>query len=185
MPKYVRSAAPGETYFFTVRAVRRGDDLFVRNVDVLRQAFRKTRQAYAFVIDEIVVLPDVIHTLWTLPEGDADFSRRWRMLKSMFSRAVAGPADTNTLRLRPGEKGLWRRRFWEHQIRDAEDLAAHRHLIFCAPVQAGLVNRPEMWRHSSIHRAIARGTHVPDPSIGAAYRPTAPGRKTPPPYRVA
>ncbi|MEL6808874.1 MAG: transposase [Pseudomonadota bacterium] len=185
MPRYVRSAATGATYFFTARAARRGDDLFVRHVDVLRRAVRKTRRTYPFVIEEIVVLPDVIHTLWTLPEDDGDFSRRWRMLKSLFSRSVDGPAQTGTLRLRPGEKGLWQRRFWEHRIRDAEDLAAHRHMIFCAPVQAGLVNRPEAWPYSSIHRAIAQGNHVPDLRVGTAYRPVIPGRRTPPPYEVA
>lgn len=185
MPRYVRSTDPGQTYFFTARAARRGDDTFTCHIEVLRQAMRKTRSTYPFVIDEIVVLPDVIHTLWTLPDGDADFSRRMRMLKSLFSRAVPAPEDTGALRLRPGEKGLWQRRFWEHRIRDADDLAAHRHMILCAPVQAGLVNRPEFWPYSSIHRAIARGTYVPDPSIGAAYRPPASGRTTRAPYTAA
>lgn len=185
MPRYVRSNLPGHTYFFTLRAARRGDDLFVRRIEALRQATHKTRAAYPFEIDEIVVLPDVIHALWTLPPEDADFSRRIRMLKSLFSRSVPAPADVGALRLRPGEKGLWQRRFWEHAIRDSDDLAAHRHMILCAPVQAGLVNRPEHWPHSSIHRAIARGTYVPDGRVGAAYRPARIGRRTPAPYGIA
>ncbi|MEP1198501.1 REP-associated tyrosine transposase [Tateyamaria sp.] len=185
MARYVQSTAQSDSYFFTARAARSGDDLFIRHIDILRQAFRKTRETRPFIIDEIVVLPDVIHTLWTLPEGDADFSQRWRMLKSLFSRAVDGPKDTCTLRLRPGEKGLWQRRFWEHKIRDADDLAAHRHLIFSAPVQAGLIKRPEAWPYSSIHRAIARGTHVPEPSVGAAHRRAPPERIAPQPNRVA
>jgi REP-associated tyrosine transposase len=145
---------------------------------VLRGAVRKTRAKHPFRIVEIVVLGDAIHTLWRLPEGDGDFSIRWRMLKSLFSRDVAAPEDTGTMRLRPGEKGLWQRRFWEHMIRDSEDLAAHRHMILTAPVQAGLVNRPEDWAHSSVHRAIARGEYVPGGPVGRAYRPIQPGGRT-------
>lgn len=173
MPHYVRSDRPGFTYFFTARAARRGTELFLREIDPLRVAMRKTRARYPFEISEIVVLGDVIHTLWRLPDGDADFSVRWRMLKSLFSRSVAAPEDTGALRLRPGEKGLWQRRFWEHAIRDGDDLTAHRHMIFAAPVQAGLVNRPEDWPHSSVHRAIARGQYAPGRPVGAAYLPLA------------
>ncbi|WP_299725057.1 transposase [uncultured Tateyamaria sp.] len=185
MPRSAPFARPGCTYFITLRAARRGDDLFVREIEALRQATRKTRAACPFTIDEIVVLGDVIHTLWTLPEGDADFSRRIRMLKSVFSRSVPAPADVGTQRLRSGEKGLWQRRFWEHVIRDRDDLAAHRHMILTAPVQAGLVNRPEQWPHSSIHRAIARGTYVPNGRVGVAYRPTLTGRTMRAPYEAA
>ncbi|WP_299699239.1 transposase [uncultured Tateyamaria sp.] len=185
MPRYVRSDCPGSTYFFTARAARRGTDLFLREIDPLRAAMRKTREMYPFSIEEIVVLGDVIHTLWRLPEGDADFSTRWRMLKSLFSRSVDAPQDVGALRLRAGEKGLWQRRFWEHVIRDGDDLAAHRYMIFSAPVQAGLVNRPEDWPHSSIHRAIAQGRYIAGGPVGRAYRPlpTA-GRTARAPYDV-
>lgn len=181
MPRYVRSDRPDVTYFFTTRAARRGTDLFLRQIEALRVATRKTKDRYPFEVTEIVVLGDVIHTLWRLPFRDADFSVRWRMLKGLFSRAVDAPEDVSGQRLRPGEKGLWQRRFWEHAIRDADDLAAHRHIIWTAPVQAGLVNRPEQWPHSSIHRAIARGQFVPGGPVGPAYLPAA-GRTTRAPY---
>ncbi|MBY5932184.1 transposase [Tateyamaria omphalii] len=183
MPRYIRSDSPDLTYFFTVRAARRGTDLFLREIDLLRVAMRKTKDHHPFEISEIVVLGDVIHTLWRLPPGDAGFSIRWRMLKSLFSRSVDAPQDVGEQRLRPGEKGLWQRRFWEHAIRDAEDLAAHRQMIWTAPVQAGWVNRPEEWPHSSIHRAIARGQFAPGGSVGPAYLPL--DRRTPrAPYGV-
>ena len=182
MPRYIRSNRSGHTFFFTVRAARRGSDVLVREIDALRTAMRQTRARYPFEIEDIVVLPDVIHTMWTLPGDDADFSQRWRMLKSQFSRMVERPADTAGLRLRPGEKGVWQRRFWEHAIRDTDDLAAHRHMIFAAPVQAGLVNRPEHWPHSSIHRAIARGSYDVTVPVGAACRPFGVGRTTRAPY---
>ncbi|MEO0402508.1 MAG: transposase [Pseudomonadota bacterium] len=186
MPSYIRSKSPGDTYFFTARGACRGTDLFVRHVDVLRRAVVQTKARYPFVIDDIVVLPDVIHCMWTLPVGDADFSRRWRMLKSQFSRHVDAPHPVDGMRLRPGEKGLWQRRFWEHVIRNPEDMAVHRHMIFSAPVQAGLVNRPEQWPHSSVHRAIARGQYDVNAPVGVAYR-AAPsvGRTARAPYGTA
>lgn len=166
-----RSRHAGGTYFFTARTARRGTDLLLREVEVLRRAMRQTRARYPFEIDEIVVLGDVIHTLWTLPEGDSDYSARWRMLKTLFSRACPAPDVGEGMRMRSGEKGIWQRRFWEHAIADAQDLAAHRQMIFAAPVQAGLVRRPADWPHSSIHRAIARGTYDPATPVGAVCDP--------------
>ncbi|WP_299293424.1 transposase [uncultured Tateyamaria sp.] len=133
------------TFFFTARAAQRGSDVFVREIHALRQAMRQTRNKHPFDIAEIVVLGDVIHTLWDLPAGDTDFAIRWRMLKTLFSRSV--------------EKGVWQRRFWEHEIRDPADLAAHRRMIWAAPVQAGLAKRPEDWPHSSVHRAMSLGQY--------------------------
>lgn len=178
MPRYVRSALPGHTYFFTARAALRGSDVFTEHIDVLRQVMRRTRATHPFEIDEIVVLPDVIHTIWTLPEGDGDFSMRWCMLKSLFSRQIKAPRVAEGMRLRPGETGIWQRRFWDHAIRDAEDLAMHKTMILSAPVQAGFVNRPEHWAYSSVHRGIARGTYAPDPKVGVANRPYVTGRRT-------
>ena len=105
MPRYTRSNRTGGTFFFTVRLADRRTDLLAREVDLLRRVTRQTRDRLPFDIDEIVVLPNVIHTIWTLPDGDADFSTRWRMLKSLFSRGVPTPAATAEMRLRPGEKG--------------------------------------------------------------------------------
>ena len=184
MPRFVRSHSPGSTFFFTVRAASRGTDLFLREIDPLRFATRKTKAKYPFDISEIVVLGDVIHTVWSLPEGDADFSIRWRMLKSLFSRAVHAPDAARTERLRPGEKGIWQRRFWEHAIQDANDLAAHRQMIWTAPVQTGYVTRPEHWPHSSIHRAIAQGQYVASGPAGRAYVPPT-GRTTPTRHNVS
>ena len=184
MPRYRRTRRPGGTYFFTARTARRGDDILVREIEALRTAMRQTRARHPFEIDEIVVLGDVIHTLWTLPEGDSDYSLRWRMLKSLFSRACPAPDVAPGMTLRPGEKGIWQRRFWEHAIRDARDLAAHRHMIFSAPVQAGLVRAPLDWPHSSIHRAVVRGTYDPNVPVGDAFLPAV-GRTTRAPYAGA
>jgi putative transposase len=172
MSNYIRPQQPDCKLFFTVRLQNRNSNLLVHEIERLRAATRQTRQTFPFEIDEIVVLPAVIHTIWTLPSGDTDFSKRWRLLKSHFSRGLPAAEDRNASAIKREEKGIWQRRFWEHHLRDDEDLAAHRHMILTAPVQAGLVARPEHWAHSSIHRAIRLGQFDPQQKVGAFYAPT-------------
>ena len=153
MSRYIRSRRPGATYFFTARLADRNSDLLVREIDRLRHVTRLTMDRYPMRIDAIAVLPSVIHTIWTLPPGDADFSNRWSMLKALFSRGLPAPPYRSPAQIRRGERGIWQRRFWEHCIRDADDLAQHVSMIHASPVQAGLCAHPADWLHSSIHRA--------------------------------
>jgi REP-associated tyrosine transposase len=109
----------------------------------------------------MAVLPDHVHSLWTLPPGDADYSARWRAIKARFSRRLAG--DRVALaRNRRGEYDLWQRRFWEHVIRDDEDFARHVDYIHYNPVKHALVTNPFDWRWSSIHLYARRGIVTPD-----------------------
>ena len=167
MSNYRRLRVPGGTYFFTVRLQDQRSDLLISHIDVLRDATRLTRKRWPFVIDAAVILPNKLHMIWTLPEDDADFSKRWRMIKSAFSRNVPAPAYVPPSHSRRGEKGIWQRRFWEHLIRDDDDLALHMHLIRSAPIHAGLVRKPSDWPYCSLHRAQAGRsvkTIVPVPS---------------------
>lgn len=155
-------------FFFTVRLQDRRSDLLLREVGRLRIATRRALAAHPFRIDDIVVLPNAIHTIWTLPSEDADISRRWGLLKSQFSRGVPAPAHRHPASLRSGDKGIWQRRFWAHRLTDANDVADHRHLIYSAPVQAGLVTDPRHWPHTSLHRALRERTwSVPQQSAAA------------------
>lgn len=160
--------ATGCIFFFTVRLQDRRSDLLVREVGRLRNATRKALATHPFRIDDIVILPNAIHTIWTLPSEDANASRRWGLLKSQFSRGVPAPAHRHPASLRSHDKGIWQRRFWAHQLTDADDIANHRHLIYSAPVQAGLVSDPRHWPHTSLHRALHAGTwSVPEQTVAA------------------
>lgn len=158
---------PGGTYFFTVRLQDQSSDLLISHIDVLRDATRLTRKRWPFAIDAAVILPNKLHMIWTLPEEDADFSKRWRMIKTAFSRNVPPPDYVPPSHSKRGEKGIWQRRFWEHLIRDDDDLALHMHLIRSAPIHAGLVRKPSDWPYCSLHRAAKQPgikTTVPAPS---------------------
>nr|WP_231879545.1 transposase [Methylomonas koyamae] len=122
MRKYIRSHLKGGTYFFTVNlAQRHQNDLLIRYIDELRNACRYTKQSHPMVIEAMVVLPEHLHCIWRLPEGGDDYPMRWRLLKSYFSRQIKKNEFVSDSRLRKNERGVWQRRYWEHQIRDETD----------------------------------------------------------------
>ena len=164
MSHYRRLVVPGGTYFFTVRLDDRASQLLTEQVDLLRSAVRLTQKHWPFLIETAVILPDHLHMIWALPAKDPDFSKRWRMIKSTFSRHVEGPVEVSPSKARRCEKGIWQRRFWEHLIRDEADFEAHRAYALAAPVQAGLVARPQDWALSSVHRDLRRGVELPERS---------------------
>ncbi|MBB1499422.1 transposase [Paracoccus sp. MC1862] len=153
MPRYLRPRLPGVPIFFTVALAQRGSSLLLEEVEQLRQAVRVTRAERPFAIEAWVVLPDHLHCIWRLPEGDTDYPARWRLIKARFSRAV--PMGTRRdSHIARRERGVWQRRFWDHHIRDEADLAAHLRYCWFNPVKHGLVQRVEDWPFSSVHREI-------------------------------
>ena len=161
MVNYRRARIPGASYFFTVTLRDRRSCLLTENVDALREAIRAVKRQSPFRIDAVVVLPDHLHTLWTLPEGDENFSGRWRAIKARFTRLLLKRGIGLERNLR-GEYALWQRRFWEHVIRDDSDFARHADYIHYNPVKHGLVRQPIEWRWSSVHRYIRLGLLAPD-----------------------
>src|SRR6266404_3383339 len=88
MLRYVRAKFKGSVFFFTVVFGERPSDLLVNEIDRLRQICRTVQQRRPFETIAVCVLPDHIHAVWALPEGDADFSTRWSLIKSGFSRGL-------------------------------------------------------------------------------------------------
>ena len=128
----------------------------------LRMAFHREKAKHSFDIDAIVILPDHIHTIWTLPSGDVDYSGRWGRIKRYFS---VGCVDVDNAlsqsRLQKREKAVWQRRFWEHTIRDEEDWRRHMDYIHYNPVKHGLVASPGQWPYSSFGRYVKKGWYEP------------------------
>lgn len=161
MPNYIRPRVTGARVFFTVALADRGSNLLVREVERLRAAVRVTRAERPFGIDAWVVLPDHLHAVWTLPEGDRDFAIRWSAIKARFSAGLqAGRLRQSHVARR--EKGIWQRRFWERHLRNEADHEAHVRYCWLNPVKHGLVELAVDWPHSSIHRDIARGRVEPE-----------------------
>ena len=170
MPSYRRAIVPGGTFFFTVVSWQRRPVLC--NPDIratLRAAITTVRKTHPFTVNAWVLLPDHLHCVWTLPDGDADFAVRWAMIKRFVTRRIAAPGNGarsapygGDSRLKRHEGGLWQRRFWEHCIRDQRDLERCRDYLHWNPVKHGHVTRVVDWPYSTFHRWVNDGVYPVD-----------------------
>jgi putative transposase len=173
MAEYRRYFVPGGTYFFTVVTQGRSPILCTGLArDLLRRALACTRARWPFQVDAVVLLPDHWHTIWTLPQGDSDFPRRWAFLKKQFTRewlAAGGVEEAISERRQARQRrGVWQPRFWEHLIRDEADFERHLDYIHFNPVKHQLAACPRDWPYSSFQRWVQLGQYAPDWACGTA-----------------
>lgn len=162
MPDYRRNRVLGGTYFFTVNLLERRSKLLIEHIDVLRKVVKAVQKRKPFHIDAWVVLPDHMHCVWTLPEGDADYSTRWKAIKTAFSRAMPKKERLSAVRVAKGERGIWQRRYWEHTIRGDKDYAAHVDYVHINPLKHGLVKQVKDWPYSTFHKLVEQGIYTQD-----------------------
>jgi len=172
MTRYRRNFIEGGTFFFTLVTANRFP-LFrdPGRIHLLRDVFANVRARWPMHIDAIVILPDHLHAIWTLPKRDSDYSVRWRLIKQEFSRRIQSTASRSSSRESRRERTVWQRRFWEHTIRCHEDLIRHMDYIHYNPAKHGYVDKPRDWPWSSLHREIKRGTY--EPTWGEGEEPLA------------
>lgn len=150
MSNYHRNRVPGGTYFFTVNLNDRRDTLLVDHIGTLQAAFREVWRARPFKQHAIVVLPEHIHCIWQLPEGNSEYAMRWSHIKSAFSRRLPTNELRTMSRYAKRERGIWQRRYWEHQIRDEVDYLAHVDYIHNNPVKHGYVTDTADWPYCRV-----------------------------------
>jgi putative transposase len=164
MPNYRRLYVPGGTYFFTVVTASRRPILATDlGRQCLHEALAKVRSQVPFNIVAIVLLPEHLHCVWTLPPGDDDFSSRWADAKAEFTKRflAGGGAEVpiSASRQKKGERGIWQRRFWEHLVRSEDELKRCVDYIHINPLRHGLVNRVRDWPWSTFHRFATEGEY--------------------------
>ena len=162
MTNYRRNFIAGASFFFTVNLADRRQNVLTERIDLLRAAFKDVRSRHPFMIEAIVVLPEHLHSIWTLPEGDADFALRWRQIKAAFARQVPLGETVSSSRANKGERGIWQRRYWEHTLRDEQDFMRHSDYIHFNPVKHGHVKRVKDWPYSSFDRMVRLGLYPED-----------------------
>lgn len=167
MANYRRNFVPGGTYFFTVVTHQRRPiltDSFAQQC--LRQAIQDVRKRHSFNLDAIVLMPDHLHSIWTLPSGDADYPMRWRRIKEIYTRNYLSTgmqeAEISTSRQCQGDRGVWQRRYYEHTVRDEKDLQRCIDYLHLNPVKHKLVSCVRDWPWSSFHRYVKMGEYSND-----------------------
>ncbi len=159
MPNYRRYFEKGGLYFFTITLQDRQKNWLIKYIHEFKLAYRETLQHYPFETIAICILPDHLHLIMQLPENDDNFSRRIQVLKSNFSKRL--PKECygafNLSRKKRGELGIWQRRFWEHHIRDENDLEKCIEYIYYNPVKHNYVTNVKDWAFSSFHRDVKLG----------------------------
>lgn len=161
-----RRAKGGSAYFFTVVTYGRQPILCLDDsIKALREAIREAKEERPFEVKAWVLLPDHLHCVWELPEGQLDYSVRWALIKKGFTKRIKGQIETplpNLSRIKHREAAVWQRRFWEHQIRDEADLRRHCDYIHYNPVKHGLADSPKDWKYSTFHRDVKEGLYPED-----------------------
>ena len=162
---HYRRALTGTTYFFTVVTHQRRPILCDDAVrTALREGMQRVRTRLPFDLDAIVLMPDHLHCIWTLPDGDTNFSLRWSQIKYHVSYTCGDqyPATLSKSRQRQRSCAIWQRRFWEHQIRNELDMERHVDYIHYNPVKHGFVQVASAWPHSTFGRFVRDGIYPPD-----------------------
>ncbi|MBF0674635.1 transposase [Pseudomonas sp.] len=157
MTAYRRDHTPGATWFFTLNLADRNATLLTTHIENLRSAFVYAMHRHPWRIDAVVILPDHLHAICTLPAHDADYPLRWRLIKAHFSRSLPKHEHISASRARRGERGIWQRRYWEHRIRDEKDFVRHVNYIHHNPRKHGHVENLADWPWSSFHRYVLMG----------------------------
>jgi putative transposase len=162
MPEYRRAQIKGGTYFLTLVTYQRQRIFSMPSVrTLLFDAIHQTRKFNPFFKIAHCILPDHIHYIWQLPEGDSNYSTRISVMKRHFSKyyieTFGLPISKDTSRNKRREVTVWQRRFWEHYIRDEEDLNRHIDYVHYNPVKHEWASRVRDWPDSSFFEYVDAG----------------------------
>jgi putative transposase len=160
---YRRIWHKGGTYFFTVNCLhRKGNTLLVDHIQSLRDAVKHVQAKYPFKIHAWVVLPDHLHCILELPQDDADYATRWRLIKTKLSKLIDKTEYINQTRLLRKERGIWQRRYWAHLITDEQDYRVHMDYVHINPLKHGLVAQVSDWPYSTFHKHVEQKNYPKD-----------------------
>ena len=140
MARYRRNFIAGGTFFSPSNSPTQ-NHACLSNTSASRTAYMDVQKRYPFETVAVCVLPNHIHAIWTLPPDDADYSLRWRLIKTKFSAHFPRAENLSASKQRRHERGIWQRRFYEHTVRDENGFATLRGLHPFQSRQTWIVRR--------------------------------------------
>ena len=159
MSSYQSNRVQGVTYFFTVRLEDGENDLLVDNLQLFQKALRSVLRERPFYIDAMVVLPDHIHCMWTLPILRTDFLLRWNSFEKRFTESLYLSNAPSAASVKQPNQVIWQQSIERNEIVDALDYKAHMDYIHFNPVKHGEVTQVVQWPYSTFHRLSDRGLY--------------------------
>ena len=150
MPNYIRRRGEGGTFAFTVCLADRRQRTLTDEIETIKRAYAATVHERPVTTLALCALPDHLHAVWTLPEGDTDYSGRWRSFKLRVTHSLG--------------RRVWQPRFWESTVRDDDHLAALINYVHANPVNHGHARDMDDWPHSTWHRWKRGNTWAPPPT---------------------
>lgn len=160
MSNYRRYYLPNHFVFVTVVTHNR-NNILLKNIDLLRQCMQKTKEKFVFDIFAIVILPDHFHMILK-PDKIEEFSMIVGSIKRRFTKAIDDKYKDNDIpesKIKRKEKGVWQRRFYEHIIKNEDDLYHHLDYIHYNPLKHGYVEKAKDWEYSSFKKFVKRGNY--------------------------
>ena len=121
--------------------------LLIKNIEQLNQSYQSVIQHYKLDLIAYSILPEHIHCI-IKPLNIEDYSKIVKSFKYSFTKHF------NVGLVNPTYKRLWQNRFWEHTIRDENDLNIHLNYIHYNPVKHGYVKCVKDWEYSSFHKFV-------------------------------
>lgn len=171
MADYRRRQIAGGSYFFTLVTHSRAPLFSSQSArTILGNTLRTCQREWLFEINAIVLLPEHLHTIWTLPSGDVNYPQRWAWIKKEFTkewlRSGGWEQPVSQSRKKRGDHGVWQPRYWEHTLKNEDDFDRHFDYIHWNPVKHRHVRCPSEWEASSIHRWINANVYEPEWGCG-------------------
>lgn len=162
MPNYKRLFIPNSYVFLTVTTNMRYP-LLIDNIELLRESFKRAKYAYKFNLYASVILPEHMHLI-IFPENIDEYPKIIFAVKYHFSRNIDGglgnpPYQKTNSKIIKKEKGIWQRRYYEHTIRNEDDLNKHLDYIHYNPVKHKYVNNVKEWEYSSFHKFVEKNMY--------------------------
>jgi putative transposase len=151
--RYRRIFEDGYSYFLTMVTHGR-KPLLVEHIDLLRYAFKLSKQKYDYKIEAIVILPDHLHMVIT-PMIATDYPKIISHIKRSFvygldkNIKMEAKSELSFAKYRRVHSGIWQERYYEHTIRDEKDFLARLEYIRVNPLKHELVTNINEWKYIS------------------------------------